>query len=87
MIVLKVKNLLRRKREKVLEQRLLIFQKKKKKKFLKIKHLKLIKLKTHPPKKKKKETGGGINSFYLSNQLIFAFQFLRLLFRTKMIVL
>ena len=87
MIVLKVKHLPRRKREKVLELRLLIFQKKKKRKFLKIKHLKLMKSKAYLPKKKKKETGGGINSFYLSNQLISAFQFLKFLFRTKMIVL
>ena len=54
MIVLKVRNLLRRKREKVLRAKAIDFFSKKEKKFLKIKHLKLIKLKEHPSKKKKK---------------------------------
>ena len=53
----KTKEFTKKKREKVLELRLLIFQKKKKRKFLKIKHLKLMKLKTYPPKEEEKRNG------------------------------
>ena len=56
MIVLKVRNLLRRKREKVLEQRLLIFQKRKKEVF-KNKTFEINKIKDASSKEEEKRNG------------------------------